>query len=186
VSSKPEELPHSLDLVIGFVNTLDIERGEDELLGDDFAAWFVDAALLERGARVGEGDRARAIALREALRSVMTAHNGGAADANAAQQLEQAAREGELGVHFRVPDAAATIAPRAEGFSGALAGLLVPVTKASADGTWKRVKACRAADCRWGFYDRSRNRSGVWCEMAVCGNRTKVRAYRGRVEGRRP
>jgi predicted RNA-binding Zn ribbon-like protein len=49
-----------------------------------------------------------------------------------------------------------------------------------ADGTWSRLKACRAADCRWAFYDRARNHSRHWCSMEVCGNRTKARAYRAR------
>jgi predicted RNA-binding Zn ribbon-like protein len=70
--------------------------------------------------------------------------------------------------------------PEAPGLPGALAALLVPVAEAIADGTWSRVKACRADDCHWAFYDFSRNRSGAWCEMAVCGNREKVRAYRER------
>ena len=57
-----------------------------------------------------------------------------------------------------------------------------------ADGTWSRLKACREDDCHWAFYDRSRNRSGQWCVMAVCGNRNKARAVpraaQGRVSGR--
>jgi predicted RNA-binding Zn ribbon-like protein len=73
--------------------------------------------------------------------------------------------------------------PGADGVPGALARLLVPVAHALEDSSWRRVKACRAPDCMWAFYDRSRNRSGVWCEMAVCGNRTKVRAYRQRAPG---
>ncbi|MGH3007295.1 MAG: CGNR zinc finger domain-containing protein, partial [Gaiellaceae bacterium] len=43
-----------------------------------------------------------------------------------------------------------------------------------------RLKACRAEDCRWAFYDRARNRSRHWCSMAVCGNRTKARTFRRR------
>jgi len=54
------------------------------------------------------------------------------------------------------------------------------VYTAMADGTWSRLKACRRDVCRWLFYDRSRNRSAVWCRMAVCGNRTKTKAYRAR------
>ena len=92
----------------------------------------------------------------------------------------RAARKGELAIHF-ADDGSASLAPEAEGFAGALARLLVPVADAHSDGSWQRVKACRAANCHWAFYDRSRNRSGVWCAMAVCGNRTKVRAYRERV-----
>ncbi|HEX6654657.1 MAG TPA: CGNR zinc finger domain-containing protein, partial [Candidatus Limnocylindria bacterium] len=30
------------------------------------------------------------------------------------------------------------------------------------------------------FFDRSRNRSGTWCTMAVCGSRMKSRSYRSR------
>jgi predicted RNA-binding Zn ribbon-like protein len=42
------------------------------------------------------------------------------------------------------------------------------------------MKACRAEDCRWAFYDRSRNRSRAWCSMRECGNRAKARSYRAR------
>jgi predicted RNA-binding Zn ribbon-like protein len=42
------------------------------------------------------------------------------------------------------------------------------------------MKACDDEDCRWAFYDQSRNRSGKWCDMAECGNRHKVRRYRSR------
>lgn len=38
-----------------------------------------------------------------------------------------------------------------------------------------RIRIC--AHCGWLFLDRSRNRSRVWCDMAVCGNRTKARRY---------
>ncbi|MBW3563024.1 MAG: CGNR zinc finger domain-containing protein, partial [Actinobacteria bacterium] len=44
----------------------------------------------------------------------------------------------------------------------------------------ERLKVCRSDTCRWAFYDSSRNRSGKWCDMAVCGNRTKVANYRER------
>ena len=91
--------------------------------------------------------------------------------------------EAELAVHFG-EDATVHLQPGSDGLAGALAALLVPIAKASGDGTWQRVKACRADDCRWAFYDRSRNHSGTWCDMAVCGNRTKVRAYRRRTPGR--
>ncbi len=57
------------------------------------------------------------------------------------------------------------------------------IADAQAAGTWERLKSCPADDCRWAFYDRSRNRSAVWCNMAVCGNRAKVRSYRERHGG---
>ncbi|HEX3693233.1 MAG TPA: CGNR zinc finger domain-containing protein, partial [Solirubrobacteraceae bacterium] len=110
--------------------------------------------------------------------------NGGPRDDRASGELERAARRGDLGVHF-APGDAISLAPGELGVAGALAGVLVPVVQAIGDGSWSRVKACRAPDCLWAFYDRSRNRSGVWCDMAVCGNRTKVRAYRERAPRKR-
>jgi predicted RNA-binding Zn ribbon-like protein len=173
--------PNELDLVIEFVNTLDVEAHRDEL----GSAGELDAWLAERGltsppaAPASEADHRHAIELREALRALMLANNGAAGDERAGGKLEEAARRGDLGVHFGA-DGSTSLEPAAGGLDGALARLLVPVSLAIADGTWQRVKACRADDCAWAFYDRSRNRSGVWCEMAVCGNRTKVRAYRER------
>ena len=52
------------------------------------------------------------------------------------------------------------------------------------------LKVCPADDCQWAFYDQSRNRSAIWCDMEVCGNRHKVarvpRAPAARLDRRRP
>jgi len=174
--------PHQLDLVIDFVNTRDLEEGTDALAEPQQLAELLAEKRLgtARTLALDEDDRARAVELREALRSLMLANNGGPRAPLAGRALERAARKGELAIHF-ADDGSASLAPEAEGFAGALAKLLIGVADAHSDGSWQRVKACRAADCQWAFYDRSRNRSGVWCAMAVCGNRTKVRAYRERV-----
>jgi predicted RNA-binding Zn ribbon-like protein len=50
-------------------------------------------------------------------------------------------------------------------------------------GKSERLRRCQADDCRWVFYDRSRNRSKVWCHMSGCGSRAKARAYRARRTG---
>ncbi len=39
----------------------------------------------------------------------------------------------------------------------------------------QRCKVC--PQCSWLFVDRSKNRSRVWCDMAVCGNRTKAKFH---------
>lgn len=176
--------PHELQLVIDFVNTADLEDGTDELatpaaLGD----WLVGRGLLPSpGASVTATDHVAARDLRQALRAVALAHNGHGEDPDALGVLEDAATRGQLSVCFR-PDGSVGPEPRAAGVAGALARMLVPVAQASADGSWKRVKACHDDDCQWAFYDSSRNRSGRWCDMAVCGNRTKVRAYRTKRTG---
>lgn len=179
--SSSDTPPHGLQLVIDFVNTRDLEAGTDELPdAPALARWLAAHGLHADASRsVRHGDHAEALALREALRGVLLAHNGGPADPAAAAILDRTAERGALGVRF-TPDGATELAPRDPGFAGVLAGLLVPVALASADGAWGRVKACRDDACEWAFYDRSRNRSGRWCDMAVCGNRTKVRNYRSR------
>jgi len=44
----------------------------------------------------------------------------------------------------------------------------------------EKVRECQAPDCAWLFLDASRNGSRRWCDMSVCGNRAKVRRFRGR------
>jgi predicted RNA-binding Zn ribbon-like protein len=61
--------------------------------------------------------------------------------------------------------------------------LLGVIFYSQATGTWERLKLCENPDCLWAFYDNSRNRSGSWCRMGLCGNRIKNRAYRERQRG---
>jgi predicted RNA-binding Zn ribbon-like protein len=75
------------------------------------------------------------------------------------------------------------LAPMGGGVRGALSTLLARMAAAEAQGTWSRLKVCSSDTCQWAFYDRSKNRSGRWCSMRVCGNRTKTRAYRARRRG---
>jgi predicted RNA-binding Zn ribbon-like protein len=181
---KKEPPPNDLGVVIDFVNTLDIEEGTDELADPaGLSSWLSAHGLrADADAPAHPSEHRRAIVLREALRSLMLTNNGGAGDGGAAEELERAAARGSLRAHFRA-DGGAHLSADGAGFDATLGRLLIPVFDSMRDGSWERVKACRAGDCQWAFYDRSRNRSGVWCNMAVCGNRTKVRAFRGRAPG---
>ena len=181
VSAPDAQVPHSLALVIDYVNTFDPDEGSDAFATrEGLGSWLVNRGLLSAAELpLRELDRREAVRLREALLALMLAHNGVVAEDEPARALDEVAHRGKLGVQFR-SDGSAPLKPRADGFAGALAAVVVPVAEAARDGSWQRVKACRADDCQWAFYDRSRNRSGVWCDMAVCGNRAKVRAYRQR------
>ena len=116
--------------------------------------------------------------MREALRAFALANNGAQLEPRTLATLERAAARGQLVVRFG--EDGASLAPSARDLDGALADLVGIVYTSMADGTWSRLKACRRDVCHWLFYDRSRNRSAVWCRMAVCGNRIKTRAYRER------
>lgn len=171
--------PGDLELVRAFVNTVDLETETDDLSSPDaLGQWLVDRGLAAGNLSLGEADLRRAIEFREALRNALLANNGGTLDPAAVAALDRAA--GSAPVTIRFLGGRAGLEPLGSGLDSAIARLAVIVFEAMEDGRWPRLKACPADDCHWAFYDRSRNRSGTWCEMAVCGNRAKVRAYRVR------
>jgi predicted RNA-binding Zn ribbon-like protein len=172
--------PADLEVVRRFVNTWDRTRDHEELgTPEDLRAWLAERGLLGGGDAVGPADHRHAIEVREALRTALVANAGREPDPAAGAALEAAARRARLSVGFDQHGHART-EPLARGVDGALGRLLAIVAAAQEEGTWPRLKACLADDCRWAYYDRSRNRSAVWCDMRVCGNRRKVRSYRER------
>jgi predicted RNA-binding Zn ribbon-like protein len=177
--SDAEPAPGRLVLVERFVNTVDHEHGREVLSEPGRLRGVLE---LDAGIRIGDDDLRRALRLREALRSLALANNGGEEDPAAVAVLEDAAARGRLVVRFH--DGEARLEPARRDVDGALADLVGIVHTSMADGTWSRLKACRRDVCQWLFYDRSRNRSAVWCQMAVCGNRIKTKAYRERRETR--
>jgi predicted RNA-binding Zn ribbon-like protein len=163
-----------------FVNTVHFEQGEVEEHLDSPAA--LDAFLADNGfgnIAAKPADLRRALELREALRSIMLANNGGAPDAVAIESLNKAAARAKVVAAFD-DHASWRIEPSSTGVDGAFGRMLASVFRAMSDGSWDRVKACGNPDCRWAFYDASKNHSGRWCDMASCGNRMKARAFRER------
>ena len=53
-----------------------------------------------------------------------------------------------------------------------------------ARGEADRLKVCDNPECRFVFYDASKNRSRRWCAHTTCGNRHKVRRFRERQRAR--
>jgi predicted RNA-binding Zn ribbon-like protein len=182
VMSKQQEAPGDLELVRAFVNTLDIEQGSEALatpaaLGE----WLSARGLAPEAIEAGAADLRHAVSLRESLRAILLSHGEGSREpADAWKALDEGAERARLQVRFG-SEGAALIEPGAGGVDGALGRLLAVVHIAVADGdAWGRLKACRLHSCEWVFYDHTKNRSGAWCNMAVCGNRAKARAYRER------
>ena len=180
-----EAAPGPLALVQAFANTV-AEEGHFrwEAIGepDSLRSWLSRRGLLADGERVGEADVARAKEVRKALRSLLAANNGRGADPAAIRALNLAAGRARLTVRFGA-DGRATLEPGVGGVDGALGRVLAAVHAGMEEGTWGRLKSCANATCGWAFYDRSKNRSGRWCSMEVCGNRMKTRAYRRRRRG---
>lgn len=166
-----------LALVERFLNTLD-ERSftrngrqhvpSDTLTSADaLAAWFGEQGLADD---VRPESLVAAITLRDALRQALT------------EDADQAGIGGAL-ADFPVrltPGTSGELRITASSGVPGLDTIVETVTEAVAGAGWGRMKLCSAPDCRWAFYDTSRNGGGRWCRMEACGNRSKTRAYRRR------
>lgn len=179
--TKQQQAPGELEHVRAFVNTVDIEEGAEGLAGGaDLARWLAGRGLAPAGVRVTDRELRWSIELREAIRAILLAHTDRSSPpVQACETLDRAARSARVQLRFD-PHGSSTLEPARAGVEGALGRLLAIIDRSIADGTWLRLKACRDHACEWGFYDHTKNRSGTWCTMEVCGNRAKARAYRGR------
>ena len=163
-----------------FVNTNDVEEGIDAVgTPGQLHEWLVTNGAIRREERVSPEAHARALAVREGLRALGLANNDEPLDEDLVAAMNLAAGTLRLLPTVRDSDTWG-LAPAGTGVDGYLAGILSTLVTSIADGSWSRVKACRNDTCRWLFFDHSRNRSGTWCTMAVCGSRLKARAYRAR------
>ncbi|HEU4448395.1 MAG TPA: CGNR zinc finger domain-containing protein [Gaiellaceae bacterium] len=174
-----QEAPGELELVRAFVNTLNVEAGTDEFADPSALARWLRRRGLSSTRTASPADVVAARRLREAIRALLLENNGVSVRKEAALTLNRTGERARLRLVFD-PQGRATLEPGARGVDGALGRVLAIVADAMVDGTWGRLKACRADGCRWAFYDHARNRSRHWCSMAVCGNRTKAREYRRR------
>jgi predicted RNA-binding Zn ribbon-like protein len=180
-NSVPEKTaPGSLELVQRFVNSVDRESGEDELTSaSELREWLLARELIEPRDKVSAADLRRALDVREGLRALLLANSGMQPDAERVERLDRAAARGSVRVEFK-PGAEPRLAAEASGVDGAIGRLMAIVAGAVEQGSWQRLKACHRDVCHWAFFDRSKNHSGRWCQMEVCGNVEKARAFRER------
>ena len=166
-------------LVQGFVNTLDLEEGADALADAEAARpWLVESGLLNRRADLCAADLAFAREVRESIRGLLVQE--GNPDPGSLAPVRELADRGRARLLVSNQGELSLKSSTSDDLGDALFGLALVIYGAQQDGTWKRLKACANPECRWIFYDRSRNQQGTWCEMAVCGNRIKNREFRAR------
>jgi predicted RNA-binding Zn ribbon-like protein len=172
--------PGRLELLQRFVNSYNHDLPADwDRLGTAgrAAVWLHDKGLAGPRDAVSDADAERLRALRESLRALAVANHGGRPPPDAVAVLRAAAAKAPLRIACG-DDGRVLLEGEADGVDGAVAILLGIVHEAQLTGQWARVKGCR--QCGYMFYDRSKNRSAAWCAMAICGNRTKNRAYKRR------
>jgi predicted RNA-binding Zn ribbon-like protein len=157
--------PGSLAVVQEFCNTTWLRTGEETFTDPAaLASWLAARRLSDRGrSRVSDRDLALALDVRSALREAIVGR--------------PASFDG-LSVQPHVgPDSRPGWLPMGAGVPAALCRIVIAAWDAERDSRWQRLKLCAAADCRWAFYDPSRNHSATWCNMSVCGARAKSRTY---------
>jgi predicted RNA-binding Zn ribbon-like protein len=174
--------PPSLLPVQAFVDTLDLDLQTDVLAHSDEAlAWLADAGLRDQDQPGSDADLRLARAVRESLRAMIGRNTGGPPLTEAElRPLEQVTSQAALRLQAGADGLVGLGAGGPGRLADGLAGLLLAVRDAQADGSWDRLRLCDNPDCRWAFYDGSRSRQGAWCEMASCGNRLKNRNLRAR------
>lgn len=142
------------DQVVAFLNTLDVEGVVDRLAtASEYADWS--------GRPQTDRDLEVARSLRDHLRAL-------------------AAGEPPPEDPLRVPIEVTVDAGARLSGAGVVGEVAAAAARLAIEGRLGRVKICPADDCRWAFYDRSKNHSRQWCSMEVCGNRAKVRNHRER------
>lgn len=171
--------PSPLRRVQALVNTVERPDGDDRLADPSQArGWLRDHGLLGPRAEVATGDVETVVEVREALRALLVHNAGGPAPM---PDHLIALRQLTAPLRTTVDDLGGIeIVAGGDDVRSRLAALLTVVRDAQRDGTWQRLKACGNDECRWAFYDASRNRGGTWCDMSGCGNRMKNRQFRAR------
>jgi predicted RNA-binding Zn ribbon-like protein len=146
------------------------------------------ATRLERVARARPAAASaalrRAVAVREAIYRVFSAVADGA--------TPPAADLAALGRAFRQAVGRLEVVPEGARFELAWRGpahaldeVLWPVLRSAmqllaTEEDLRVLKKCGSPSCGWLFVDTTRNKSRRWCDMRVCGNRSKVRRYQRR------
>jgi predicted RNA-binding Zn ribbon-like protein len=175
----PRAAEGPLRLVQLFVNTVDHEHGHEWWpTPAALATWFTENGFPP--CRPTAADLEHARELRAALQVLLRVNNVGGDTRSATALVNGAAHR--CGVALELRDGAGLeLGVNATAADAAMGRVVAAAFEAMLDGTWSRLKACR--NCGWVFYDTSKNRSGSWCSMQLCGNRTKTRAYRRRKAG---
>jgi predicted RNA-binding Zn ribbon-like protein len=179
--------PGELALVQAFINSffdLEGEWGADLFATpDQLAGWLADRGLLPAGPVLRARDQTRAVAVREGLRGLAAGNNGASARATATSLADVNRAAAGARVEVLLQAQGPRFAATGTGLDRALGVLLATAGTAMLNGTWQRLKTCPGDHCGWAFYDHSRNQTGRWCSMSVCGGRAKARTHYHRRRG---
>lgn len=145
--------------------------------------WFAAKGLWHGPATVSPEEVPRVIHLRSAIGALLREHLGADPDPRTRPTIEEVTRAAPIGITVG-QDGALRLIPSGRGVDRALAEIVAALYRCQGSGKLDRLKLCKA--CGFAFYDESKNRSRIWCDMASCGSQEKARAYRKRLAEREP
>ncbi|MGE0601115.1 MAG: CGNR zinc finger domain-containing protein [Dehalococcoidia bacterium] len=167
--------PAERDLLLQFLWTRDESDTIDS--PSKLRDWLLGLKLIEPDDDVSDDDVRLARHFRAATRALCVANSGYDLDPRTNKTIDELNAVAPLKVTV-LPGGGLDIQPGGKGVPRALSTFLALSYKATAEGEFARFKTCKG--CGWAFYDESKNGSKKWCDMGLCGTRSKMKAYRER------
>jgi predicted RNA-binding Zn ribbon-like protein len=169
--------PGGLALVQGLLNTRATGSGAEDLLDEPSAA----QAWLQNGLREWSELTGSLVVEQQVSPSALV-------ELRALRDRVRAYVAGErVGVRIDQPitvvstaDGTLRTQPTGAGIRWVESAMWGAVLMAQDRDTLRRLKLCRNEACGSAFYDRSKNNSGVWHDVRICGNAVNLRASRAR------
>jgi predicted RNA-binding Zn ribbon-like protein len=150
------ETSDPLYLIQSFANTVGPDPDVDLLrTREEAAGWLRAAALLPDEAGLSNSEHAALLRLRESIRDVLMAHNGGRQDPGAAVRLTRALADGRLVITVDAASAVGLASAARASYPNLVALVAITVAEAAASGGWLRLKLCSAPNCGRAFHDES-------------------------------
>ncbi|HUK50109.1 MAG TPA: CGNR zinc finger domain-containing protein [Terriglobales bacterium] len=177
VAENTSNLTADLELILKFINTWNIKEGADEISSPkSLVAWLSRHGLTDAKQRATEADLHLFLKIREGLRALAMLNSGVPPEPRPLLEMKEVVEKQTF--RFTLTEEGEFTTTATGSALNRLAGsMLLQVYRSMINGKWTRLKTCKDDTCLKVFYDRSRNHSGKWCSMSVCGNRTKVRNY---------
>jgi hypothetical protein len=179
-----KQAPAPLHLVQAFVNSKNLMRGYDLLATPATAIeWLAELGYEMRGRESDYEELKQLQEIREGFRMILLSHTRSSlplepdVEMVTSPNLNRLLGSNSLTVSFNFTGEP-VLASSSIGYGKFKEDILAATIYAQHTGLWPRLKACANAGCRWIFYDSSKNRSGNWCIMEICGSRAKMRSYR--------
>lgn len=166
-------------LSLATCNTVALPNAADRFGDPDSLAGWASRAGHPLPSHPNPADFRAFLMLREALRAIFSAIADGIAPAQSALD-ELAGMAPPARLTWDNEANCAVQAPQGDALAALRQMIIADAMDLLTGHAQDRIKRCPHHDCRWFFFDTSRNGTRRWCAMADCGVKDKVQRYRDR------